>query len=248
MSKDTVELGITGGEPTLLHEDLLRVLRLARDLLPKTSLHLLTNGRLFAYLEYARLVADVQHHDLMLGIPLYSDIPSRHDAVVQARGAYDQTIRGLLNLARFGQRLEIRVVISSLTCDRLPELSRFIARNLPFAQHVALMGLELTGHTRMQLGALWADPVDYGSALLQAARTLDRAGMRVSIYNYQLCTIPRDAWRFARRSISDWKNTYLPICDTCAEQSECGGFFASSGARISRGVAAQVKVPHVRQS
>ncbi len=40
------------------------------------------------------------------------------------------TIEGILNLKRCGVRVEIRVVIHRETYKRLPELARFIARNL----------------------------------------------------------------------------------------------------------------------
>ena len=91
MSPETEELGITGGEPTLYFDGLLRIVRAARDHLPDTALHVLSNGRLFSYLRYVEEVARVRHSDLMFGIPLYSSVPSRHDLVVQARGAFNQT-------------------------------------------------------------------------------------------------------------------------------------------------------------
>ena len=74
----------------------------ARSRLPNTALHMLSNGRLFNYLSLCREIAAIEHPDLMVGIPLYSDIPHRHDFVVQADGAFDQTIRGMMNLARCG--------------------------------------------------------------------------------------------------------------------------------------------------
>ena|ERR1700686_547244 len=97
----------------------------------------------------------------MIGIPLYSDIASKHDFVVQAKGAFDETVRGIMNLARVGQRIEIRFVIHQQTFSRLAHTPRFIARNLPFVDQVALMGLEITGFTKANLGALWIDPIEY---------------------------------------------------------------------------------------
>jgi His-Xaa-Ser system radical SAM maturase HxsC len=151
MSPDTCELGITGGEPTLLGDGLFEVIRKCKECLPNTALHMLSNGRLFNYLTLCREIAAINHPDLMVGIPLYSDIAHRHDFVVQADGAFDQTIRGMVNLARCGVPVEIRVVLHRETVDRLPQLTRFIARNLPFAAHVALMGLEMMGFVRMNL-------------------------------------------------------------------------------------------------
>jgi His-Xaa-Ser system radical SAM maturase HxsC len=233
MAKESIEIGITGGEPTLLGDDLFRLLSAARDCLPRTSVHVLSNGRRFQYLGLAAQLADVRHHDLMIGIPLYADVAETHDYVVQADGAFDETIRGLLNLARYGQRIELRVVIHKETVERLPQLATFVVRNLPFVEQVALMGLEVAGYARPNLEALWVDPADYHPELTAAVRTLDRARLRVSIYNHQLCVLPPDLWPFARSSISDWKREYYPECDGCAVRGGCGGFFTSSRLRRS---------------
>lgn len=229
----TAELGITGGEPTLLYDGLLKLIACARDHLPGTALHILSNGRLFAYRRYADQVSALAHPDLVFGVPLYSDLPHVHDFVVQAANAFDQTIRGLLNLARHGVRVEIRIVLHRHTYSRLPQVAQFIARNLPFADHVALMGLEMMGYVKMNLESLWIDPVEYQDELRLCVQTLDRAGLNVSIYNHQLCTLDQELWPFAQQSISDWKNIYLPQCGPCVVRESCGGFFASAKLRHS---------------
>ena len=139
-----------------------------------------------------------------------------------------------MNLARCGVSVEIRMVLHRETIDRLPQFARFIARNLPFVDHVALMGLEMMGFVRMNLDALWADPAELsGAASSDAVVHLQRHGLNVSIYNHQLCVLDRELWPFARKSISDWKNEYLDECGGCAVQDQCGGFFASSSVRHS---------------
>lgn len=233
MSADTRELGITGGEPTLLGERLLDVIRQCKEHLPNTALHLLSNGRLFNYLTLCQAVASIGHPELMVGIPLYSDIPHRHDFVVQADGAFDQTVRGMMNLARCGVSVEIRVVLHRQTVDHLPQFARFVARNFPFVDHVALMGLEMTGFVRMNLESLWIDPVDYQYQLRQAVAHLQNHGLNVSIYNHQLCVLDQELWPVARKSISDWKNEYRDECQGCVVRDQCGGFFASSSVRHS---------------
>jgi His-Xaa-Ser system radical SAM maturase HxsC len=222
---ETQELGITGGEPTLLGDGLLRIISACRHHLPATSLHLLSNGRRFMYGSYADALGRLQHPDLMVGVPLYSDLDYVHDYVVQARGAYTQTIFGLHNLCRASVPVEVRVVVHSETYGRLPQLARFIYRNLTFASHVAIMGLEITGFAKANLRALWVDPADYQHELEEAVEFLAAAGLQVSIYNHQLCTVPRSVREFCRRSISDWKNEYEPECNTCRIREECGGFF-----------------------
>src|SRR5882724_2867360 len=49
-------------------------------------------------------------------------------------------------------------------------------------------------------------------------------GLRTSVYNHQLCTLDKRVWPLAVRSISDWKNEYLPECTRCEEHKRCGGF------------------------
>ena len=112
LPRSTESIGLTGGEPTLYGDDLLRLLERLKNRLPYTSVHLLSNGRAFADRAFAERYASLDHPDLMVGIPLYSDDPEQHDYVVQAAGAFDETVLGILNLKRCGQRVEIRVVKS----------------------------------------------------------------------------------------------------------------------------------------
>jgi His-Xaa-Ser system radical SAM maturase HxsC len=223
----TQTLGISGGEPTLLGNDLLQVISACKDALPVTRLHMLSNGRRFVDRSYAARLAHVAHPNLMVGIPLYSDVANHHDFVVQADGAFDQTMVGFHNLARYGIRIEVRIVVHKQTFERLPKLAEFIYRNLPFVEHIAFMGLEMMGYTKTNLKTLWIDPVDYQETLQAAVSGLAVRGMNVSIYNHQLCVLRRSLWRFARKSISDFKNIYLDACEQCAVVEECGGLFKS---------------------
>jgi His-Xaa-Ser system radical SAM maturase HxsC len=237
VSPETREIGITGGEPGLLGGRLIELVELLKRFLPRTAVHILSNGRSFSDPVFARALAQVRHPDLMLGIPLYSDLPEEHDYVVQAQGAFNETVRGILNLKRARVRVELRFVIHAQTYSRLPEFADFVARNLLFVDHVALMGLELMGFAKTNLEALWVDPLDYQGELTAAVRALNRAGLSMSIYNHQLCVLPTELHSFARKSISDWKNVYFEDCKDCTRRDACGGFFASSALKRSRGIA-----------
>ena len=221
-------LGITGGEPTLLRDDLFEIMRALKKHLPDTFVNMLTNGRMFCYEDFAENYAAVGHPLFRAAIPIYSDVPELHDHVVQAEQAFVQTVRGIYNLAALRQRIEIRVVIHKLTYERLPQLAEFIFRNMPFVEHIALMGLEIMGYVRKNLEMLWIDPVDYQDELFRAVRYLNGVGMHVSIYNHQLCVLRKELWPFARKSISDFKNIYLDECEKCSLRDRCGGLFKSS--------------------
>ena len=132
---------------------------------------------------------------------------------------------GLHQFARYGLRVEIRVVLHAVTIPRLPELADYIYRNFTFAEHIALMGLENIGYAPRNMDTLWIDPgtiirINWSRRLNSVTR-----GMNVSIYNHQLCVLRKSLWKFARKSISDWKNIYLEECAECGVRNECGGFF-----------------------
>jgi len=233
MDPATAEIGLTGGEPTLLGADFFRILKMLAAYLPRTAIHILSNGRQFADPDFAQRYAEVGHSDMMVGIPIYSDVSTVHDYVVQADGAFDETIQGILNLKRLRQRVEVRVVVHKQTYQRLPQLAEFLARNLTFVDHIALMGLEITGFTKPNRRDLWIDPADYQSELYQAATLLAGHRMHVSIYNHQLCLLDPRLMPLAKKSISDWKNEYMPECADCREMNSCGGFFSSAKLRYS---------------
>ena len=237
VDRDEAQLGISGGEPTLLGDNLLVVLDRSRRLLPDTGLHILSNGRRFADEAFARTICAVRHPNLTWGIPVYSDCPEIHDYVVQAHSAWDETLAGLYNLAKYGANIEIRVVVQRPNFERLGELAYFIFRNLTFAKHVAFMGLEPIGFARTNYEKIWIDPVDCMDSLREAVFFLANRGMTVSLYNFPLCTVPVELRPYSRQSISDWKNTYLSDCAGCGLRSECCGFFRSiDGKWISRGI------------
>lgn len=218
-------LAISGGEPTLLGAGLQRVIAKCAQALPATQLHVLSNGRLLSDTGLADLFRGV-HPNLTWGVPLYGDHFALHDYVVQSEGAFAQTLRGLYALDAAQQRIEIRVVLVKPSLERLEQIARYIARNLPFVEHVALMGIEPIGFAKAHHSALWADPVDYAEQLSAATQLMTRAGLAVSLYNLPLCALPKALWSYAKRSISGWKNDYLDDCAACSAKAQCGGFFS----------------------
>lgn len=231
---ETEVLGITGGEPTLYDSELFELLDQISERLPNVLLQMLSNGRRFAWPAYAREFAAHAPKSLRVGVPLYSSIANEHDYVVQARGAFDQTISGLRGLFFRGISTEIRVVIHALTASYLKEIADFVYHNFASVDHVTFMGLEMMGHVHRNLEILWIDPVDYQAELVQAVEYLAVRGMNVSVYNHQLCTLDPKLWGFAPKSISDYKNIYLQACDRCEVLDQCGGLFLSAAKRHSQ--------------
>ena len=231
-------LGISGGEPTLLKDGLIRILARLKERFPETFVLMLTNGRMFAYEDFMEKLAGVGHSKFLPAIPLYANNAVDHDYVVQAKGAFDQTVQGLYNAAKYNLAVEIRIVLHKQTIAGLLPLADFIYRNLPFVRHIALMGLENMGYVKKNWDLLWIDPTDYAETLEAAVRFFHYRRLNVSIYNLPLCLLPKTLWAFARKSISDFKNIYIEECEKCRVKKHCSGLFLSSERRHSRHIKA----------
>jgi His-Xaa-Ser system radical SAM maturase HxsC len=236
LDKDTSNLGLTGGEPTLVWEGLLKVLMECREQLPDTHLQLLTNARSLRDYEKVKALADIVGNKLLVCVTLYGDVDDLHDEMTTVPGAFWETLEGIHNLARVQIPVELRTVITKLNYQRLPQWAEFVYRSFPFAAHVALMGLEPIGLAHVNFDLLWVDPIDYQKELQTAVKILHRRGLRTSIYNHQLCVLPNRMWPFAKKAISEWKVIHLEECIDCMLSECCGGFFNSAKHHHSRGI------------
>ena len=233
IDKCTEEIGITGGEPTLIGDNLFVLIKHIQKELPKTAISILSNGVKFADKNFTMKLAKCRHHDLQIDIPLFSDIAEEHNKIVGANTFY-KTIQGLYNLALFRQRIGLRIVVHKQTYKRLPQFADFIYHNFPFVSQVAFMQMETTGLAKDNFDELWIDPYDYNNELREAVLLLADRGMKPYIYNAQLCVLPEDIRCYAQQSISDWKDIYLSECEGCLLKGQCAGFFASNKEHHSR--------------
>lgn len=221
-------IGITGGEPTLLDDRLFDLIAYIRKRLPNTHIQILSNGRRFADGSYAEHLAQVSEGMVIVGVPFHSDSPIIHDRIAGAENSYNQTLIGLYNLAANNVDIELRVVLTKQNYQRLPQMARFISKNLAFVSTVAFMAMEDIGYTIKNRDLIWIEPQDYILQLRQAVIYLSQLEFDVSIFNLPLCLLPKTLRPFAKQSISDWKNKFLPLCNTCVAKSECCGFFSTS--------------------
>ena len=226
---DSQTICITGGEPTLLKHEFFDILKTIRTRHTKSQVMLLTNGKSFSDFEFTKQFVTLRPSNFISCVSLHSDVDEVHDRIVGVKNSFYKTIKGLHNLARFHEKIEIRVVLSRLNAKHLESIATFIYRNFPFIYHCAFMGMEITGLAAENYGEIWIDPYDYREQLSKAIRVLSRADINVSVYNLPLCLIEKKTWGFARQSISGWKNEYVPKCEDCSVKNICSGVFTTSG-------------------
>jgi len=227
MDKKSKEIGISGGEPTLIGDNLFVLIKQIQEKLPAASISILSNGVRFADINFAAKLARCRHRDLQIDIPIFSDIAEIHNKIVGASTFY-KTIQGLYNLAQFHQQIGIRVVVQKQNYRRLPQLADFIYHNFPFVAQVAFMQLEIVGIALNNMDEVWIDPFDYNRELKEAVLLLNQRGIDSYIYNSQMCILPEELRPYSVQSISNWKDIYIDECDGCKFRGKCAGFFASN--------------------
>lgn len=226
--KETDYVCITGGEPSLIGDKLFIYMHKIWERMPDAEIHLLTNGRKFAEVEYLTAFVNSVKGNMVLGIPLHSDNPIDHDYVAGAKGSFYETLKGLHNLGLLGFNIELRVILLQQNYQRLPKIAEFITLNLPFVSQVSIMGLEITGSAEKRFHEVWIDPMFCTNELKRAVAYLEQSRIQVRLFNLPLCLLPQQLWNYSCRSISNWKQTYLATCDKCEVKEQCCGVFKTS--------------------
>lgn len=225
MSESPEIIGFTGGEPLLLGSKLVEVLRHFHQLHPNSHFEVLTNGRLLGNEGHANALLDGLDFQVTWMVPLYGHADFLHDFVVQANGAFNETLNGLLNLKARGQSIQLRIVLIRPVLNLLPALCDFIGNNLPFVTEVALMGCEPTGFALANAELCQVDIFDWQDQLEEGVDNLQRHDVPVILMNLPHCALPGRLWSLASKSISDWKVSYAAECEECECRDRCSGLF-----------------------
>lgn len=227
IDKNEKVLGISGGEPTLLGEKLIDLIKHCKNTLPLTQLHILTNGTAFHKIDYLERILQIEHPNIMWGIPIYGDTPQLHDFHTQVKGSFNKTVHGIYNLASKGQSIELRIVLTHSILDNIRNIMEFILWNMPFVDTVALMGVESTGYAKSNYELVWAEIEPYINEVRHSIKLMQCSPINVLLYNIPLCKLPIELHDIAVQSISDWKNIFYEKCRDCEKLEMCGGFFNS---------------------
>ncbi|WP_411752846.1 His-Xaa-Ser system radical SAM maturase HxsC [Serratia sp. (in: enterobacteria)] len=226
-------IGVSGGEPLLYGDEFLAFLDYITENAPETPLHVLTNGRRFSDSRFAKQIKKrCERLSITFGIPLYSSRQTIHDHLVGSSGAFDETVRGLINAGNLGINIELRFIPTKANYHDLPHLVEYVGRVFSNINQISIMGLESVGWARKNWDELFTPSEDYSSQLVESVETASRSGLNVVIFNYPLCHLPSELWSYSVQSISDWKNHYPEECDLCDKKSLCAGYFSSSKGRF----------------
>jgi len=223
LTPKNTHIGITGGEPTLHKKKLFSFIIDIINLRPDITFHVLSNGQHIKESDIPSLKKINEH--VLWGIPLYADGAELHDKIVVKNKAYDKLLKNFNIFYESSSRIELRTVVLRQNISNMHGLAEFISTHLPWIEIWAIMQLENTGYATQHWEEIFFDnSVDF----ITLGKSLDymkSVNIKTALYNFPLCTIPKDHRKYALSTISDWKNKYLEDCANCSKKGSCGGFF-----------------------
>ncbi len=225
LADNGIQIGISGGEPTLYLDVLLKLLEEAASKRPDLSFHILTNAQHFTQNAVDRMKAIHEEINVLWGIPLYSHRSSNHDKIVGKDGAFEILLNNLFLLGAAGTEIELRTVLTAQNVLDLPGLAKFVATNIPFISMWAIMAMEPIGYAKANKEQLFFDHSEFPEPLVSALDYAELRNLQPRLYNFPRCTIPATHRQFCTDSISDWKKKFLADCSGCLEKTNCCGFF-----------------------
>jgi len=222
-------VGLTGGEPTINKDAFMGLMKALKNFDNKTPLHILSNGRNLGNNEFfTKLIEQTDKRDIIWGIPLYGHKSSLHDPIVGAKGAFNDTLNGLLNIASTSHAIELRIVVVKQNYKYIKNILEFINNSFPTIFTISIMNLEPIGWAKKNYDELFISVEEQNDYLNEVLSDFNISRFDIKLLNYPLCLLHERLRRYAVKSISDWKNYYPEECDLCEEKHKCCGYFSSA--------------------
>jgi MoaA/NifB/PqqE/SkfB family radical SAM enzyme len=220
---------LTGGEPTI-HPDFHRLLAFMRREFPQILIRLLSNGRMFAYEEFARKTLEAGKTPFEIAVPLFGYDAHSHENTSRTPKSFEQTVAGLEHLRKHrkpGQLVEIRVIMTRIQERHLDGLIDFLARDLNWVDRVVFLYQEVEGFAEHYKDAL-KFPMSEAAAAIDRSFERLKALKEFRLYHFALCTVPLRLWPHVWNTLADFKVTYLEGCRTkCLYKDRCVGVHRS---------------------
>ncbi|MBI5779645.1 MAG: radical SAM protein [Planctomycetes bacterium] len=136
-------VAVNGGEPTI-HPDFINIIAYAHKL--GAHLSLLTNGRRFSDREFAD--ASVKAGLYGICIPLHGPNEEIHEQLTRSKGSFTETVAGIKNILGIKTSgapvtVTLKLLISKINIERLPETVRFVDDEFPGLNLVMLCAMDI---------------------------------------------------------------------------------------------------------
>jgi len=219
------DISLTGGETTICPY-FFQVANYIQKKFPQCTMNILTNGRLFIYNSFRKRCLSLRKTGFI--IPLHAHHAELHDRITQTERSFDQTWEGLKKLVlekNFDQKVEIRIIITRLNFEKIPEILKLIKKNLKRVDRVVLVFQEFEGMADLNknsIGVTYEEVKPILRKIKGYFKTLD-----LRLYHFPLCFLEPVFWPYVWRTLPEGEITFLPICQNCTIKKYCLGIHKS---------------------
>ena len=225
---DTQHITITGGEPFLEYRYLLPALEKINQTYPYAEILILTNGRALSIPELFLQTCSQLTEQYCIAIPIHAPERKLHDQITQSPGSFEQTMRAIRALSASKAKIEVRIVGHKLNLHHINATFKMLADSGSRIDVINLLAMEMTGCAAVNREKLWCDYREICRAGEEGIQYAILKGINVGLYNFPLCTVPKNLWPIVKNSITPSKIRYDEKCKTCAENFSCDGLFYST--------------------
>lgn len=224
--KKSDSIYITGGEPTI-HPRFLDILNFLKTNFPKQVIKILTNGRAFAYEDYALDVLGTGEN-LEIDVSLYGSDENIHDAVTQAPGSFAQTVAGIKNLLKHKKKKQIiglRFVLTHKSYQKVDEFLNLVKKEFSNLDRLIIIFPEYEAQAVKNQGKImikYSDVKSEMNSVILSIKNLSRI-MEVRLYHFPLCVLDKGLWFFAWKTWPECEVEFLPVCEQCKYKKYCVG-------------------------
>lgn len=115
---------LSGGEPTL-HPQLIEIIKKAKKF-GYDHIQMISNGRMLAYDKFVEKLKNAGLNEVTLS--LHSHLKDQFEKIVQAKGSYNQAMKGLLNALKHNLIVSVDIVINKINYKTLKDTLDFFIK------------------------------------------------------------------------------------------------------------------------
>ncbi len=193
-------VSLHGGEATI-RRDFLEILDEIRER-GYPTVHLMTNGRKFARMNFARAVVDKGVSEFI--VSMHGATAGTQDGISLAPGSFDQAVQGIRNVKELGATVRTNSVVCK---DNYTELPDIIDLCLDLgADEVTISALHTSGTARRNFWEVTPRYDEIRPYVLQACERAIRRGARPILEGFPYCTVPG-----YERYLADWRQYKVKV-------------------------------------
>jgi MoaA/NifB/PqqE/SkfB family radical SAM enzyme len=223
LERNTGSITLTGGEPTL-RKDLLQILKYINKEFPETKINLITNARLFHYLEFVNKMKTI--NNLTISTELYGSNEKIHNSITLSDKSFQQTFNGIKNLIDNNFKVELRMVISKLNYTDLPALAELYMKHFKEAFQFVMFPIDLIGNAIKNKDQTL---VKYSTLIPFVEKALNTLkDKNVKTYHIPYCVLNKKFWKYIEgKTASENRLTPALSCNECLFNSNCPKIWTS---------------------